>query len=71
MIFIDSGVSAFINHGYNATSNMGDLGIGFETTDNGYGFLNENAVDLDAGDIMHQFFESLNIYNPLIYRHLF
>ena len=50
---------------------MGDLGIGFETTDNGYGFLNENAVDLDAGDIMHQFFGSLNIYIPLIYRHLF
>ena len=45
---------------------MGNLGIGFETTDNGYGFLNENAVDLDAGDIMHHFFGNLNIYNPLI-----
>jgi len=71
-IFVDSGLTTFVNHGCKGTSNIGTLGIGYKITFDDHASLNEEtAMSLDADMVFKRFFESSSTYNPLLYRKVF
>jgi len=71
-IFVDSGLTTFVNHGCSGTSNIGTLGIGYKITLDDHASLNEEtAMSLDADMVFKKFFESSSTYNPLLYRKVF
>jgi len=71
-IYVDSGLSTFVNHGCRGTSNIGTLGVGYKITLDDHTSLNEKtSPSVDAEMLFKRFFESPGIYNPLLYRKVF
>jgi len=70
-IFVDSGLSTFVNHGCNGSGNIGTLGVGFKITLEDHESLNENtAMHLNHNEISHRFYDTSFTYNPVISRHV-
>eukprot|EP00588_Corethron_pennatum_P003399 CAMPEP_0194292986 /NCGR_PEP_ID=MMETSP0169-20130528/46881_1 /TAXON_ID=218684 /ORGANISM="Corethron pennatum, Strain L29A3" /LENGTH=485 /DNA_ID=CAMNT_0039041333 /DNA_START=664 /DNA_END=2117 /DNA_ORIENTATION=- len=71
-VFVDSGISTFINHGCNGALNIGTRGLGQEITlEDHVGLREDVASNLDAWDVMEKFLGSSSAYNPVYNRHIF
>mmetsp|Transcript_17156 Transcript_17156/g.38634 ORF Transcript_17156/g.38634 Transcript_17156/m.38634 type:complete len:540 (-) Transcript_17156:1127-2746(-) len=69
-VFVDSGISTFINHGCKGTANIGQLGVGYTVTFEDHKSLTEEiAHSFEIDDLRKHFTGTSKPYSPVFFRH--